>query len=71
MILHIENSPGKPKGIGDPASIACTGKIFRASKSHFFAHQRGSPLFMVYIGIDTLKSELLTLLPYIPVEKVK
>jgi NAD(P)H-nitrite reductase large subunit len=33
-------------------------------------HER-TARFMERVGIDTLKSELLTLLPYIPVEKVK
>ncbi len=50
--------------------VDCTQRLAEYYRSHANPHER-TARFMERIGIDTLKSELLTLLPYIPVEKVK
>jgi NAD(P)H-nitrite reductase large subunit len=39
-------------------------------RRHAKAHER-TARFMERVGTDTLKSELLSLLPYIPIEKAK
>jgi NAD(P)H-nitrite reductase large subunit len=50
--------------------VDCVLRVAEYYRSHAKPHER-TARFMERIGIDTLKSELLTLLPYIPVEKVK
>ncbi len=50
--------------------VDCALRVAEYYRSHAKPHER-TARFMERIGIDTLKSELLTLLPYIPVEKVK
>jgi len=51
-------------------ALDCGERCAEYYRSHAKPHER-TARFMERIGIDTLKSELLTLLPYIPVEKVK
>jgi NAD(P)H-nitrite reductase large subunit len=50
--------------------VDCTRRLAEYYRSHANPHER-TARFMERIGIDTLKSELLTFIPYIPVEKVK
>ena len=51
-------------------ALDCAQRCAEYYRSNAKPHER-TARFMERIGIDTLKSELLTLLPYIPVEKVK
>jgi len=51
-------------------ALDCAQRCADYYRSHAKPHER-TARFMERVGIDTLKSELLTLLPYIPVEKVK
>ena len=51
-------------------ALDCAQRCAEYYRSHAKPHER-TARFMERIGIDTLKSELLTLFPYIPVEKVK
>jgi len=51
-------------------ALDCAQRCAEYYRSHAKPHER-TARFMERIGIDTLKSELLTLLPYIPVDKVK
>jgi NAD(P)H-nitrite reductase large subunit len=51
-------------------ALDCAQRCVDYYRSHAKPHER-TARFMERVGIDTLKSELLTLLPYIPVEKVK
>ena len=51
-------------------ALDCAQRCAEYYRGHAKPHER-TARFMERIGIDTLKSELLTLLPYIPVEKVK
>jgi len=48
----------------------CARRLAEYYRSHANPHER-TARFMERIGIESLKSELLTLIPYIPVEKVK
>ncbi len=50
--------------------LDCVQRLAEYYRSHAKPHER-TARFMERIGIDTLKSELLTLLPYIQIEKVK
>jgi NAD(P)H-nitrite reductase large subunit len=50
--------------------VDCTRRLAEYYRSHANPHER-TARFMERIGIDTLKSELLSLIPYIPLEKVK
>jgi NAD(P)H-nitrite reductase large subunit len=50
--------------------IDCTQRLAEYYRSHANLYER-TARFMERIGIDALKSELLTLIPYIPVEKVE
>ncbi len=47
----------------------CAQRLSEYYRSHANKHER-TARFMERVGIDTLKSELLTLIPYIPIEKV-
>jgi NAD(P)H-nitrite reductase large subunit len=51
-------------------ALDCAQRLADYYRSRAKPHER-TARFMERVGIDTLKSELLTLLPYIPVEKVK
>ena len=51
-------------------ALDCAQRCAEYYRIHAKPHER-TARFMERVGIDTLKSELLTLLPYIPVEKVK
>ena len=51
-------------------ALDCAQRLAGYYRTHAKTHER-TARFMERIGIDTLKSELLTLLPYIPIEKVK
>lgn len=51
-------------------AVDCAQRLSEYYRSHANKHER-TARFMERIGIDTLKSELLTLIPYIPIEKVK
>jgi NAD(P)H-nitrite reductase large subunit len=51
-------------------ALDCAQRCADHYRSRAKPHER-TARFMERVGIDTLKSELLTLLPYIPVEKVK
>lgn len=51
-------------------ALDCVQRLAEYYRSHAKPHER-TARFMERIGIDTLKSELLTLLPYIQIEKVK
>jgi NAD(P)H-nitrite reductase large subunit len=51
-------------------ALDCAQRLAEYYKSHAKSHER-TARFMERIGMDTLKSDLLTFLPYIPVEKVK
>jgi NAD(P)H-nitrite reductase large subunit len=50
--------------------VDCARRLAEYYRSHANPHER-TARFMERIGIESLKSELLTLLPYFPVEKVK
>lgn len=51
-------------------AIDCAQRLLQYYRSHANPHER-TARFMERIGIDLLKSELLSLIPYIPLEKVK
>jgi NAD(P)H-nitrite reductase large subunit len=51
-------------------ALDCTQRLGEYYRSHAKPHER-TARFMERIGYDTLKSELLTLLPYVAVEKVQ
>ncbi|MCX6685315.1 MAG: NAD(P)/FAD-dependent oxidoreductase [Methanoregula sp.] len=51
-------------------ALDCAQRLADYYRSRAKPYER-TARFMERVGIDTLKSELLTLLPYIPVEKVK
>jgi NAD(P)H-nitrite reductase large subunit len=51
-------------------AVDCAERLLEYYRSHAKKHER-TARFMERIGIDTLKSELLMLIPYIPIEKVK
>jgi NAD(P)H-nitrite reductase large subunit len=51
-------------------AVDCAQRLARYYKSHAKLHER-TARFMERTGIETLKSELLSLIPYIPLEKVK
>ena len=51
-------------------ALDCAQRLAGYYRTHAKTHER-TARFMERIGIDTLKSELLTLLPYIPLETVK
>ena len=51
-------------------ALDCAQRLAGYYRTHAKTHER-TARFMERIGIDTLKSELLTLLPFIPIEKVK
>jgi NAD(P)H-nitrite reductase large subunit len=51
-------------------ALDCAQRLAEYYRSHAKPHER-TARFMERVGIEALKSELLTLLPYIPVEKVK
>jgi NAD(P)H-nitrite reductase large subunit len=50
-------------------AVDCIQRLSEYYRSHANKHER-TARFMERIGMDTLKSELLTLIPYIPIEKV-
>ena len=57
----------------DPAAaeaLDCSQRLAEYYGSHAKPHER-TARFMERIGMDTLKSDLLQFLPYIPIEKVK
>ena len=47
----------------------CAQRLAEYYRSHAEPHER-TARFMEWIGMDTLKSDLLSFLPYLPVEKV-
>ena len=51
-------------------ALDCAQRLAGYYRTHAKTHER-TARFMERVGTDTLKSELLTLLPYIPIEKVK
>ena len=51
-------------------AIDCALRLAEYYRSHAKPHER-TARFMERIGIDRLKSELLSLIPYIPLKKVK
>ena len=51
-------------------AIDCAERLAQYYRDHAKPHER-TARFMERIGIDLLKSELLSLIPYIPLEKVK
>ena len=51
-------------------ALDCAERLAGHYRDHAKPHER-TARFMERVGMETLKSELLTLLPYIPVEKVK
>ena len=50
--------------------VDCALRLAEYYQSHANPHER-TARFLERLGIDTLKSELLSLIPYIPLEKVK
>jgi NAD(P)H-nitrite reductase large subunit len=58
------------RDLTDNEVVDCAERLSRYYLSHAKPHER-TARFMERIGIDLLKSELLSLLPYIPLEKVK
>ena len=50
-------------------AVDCAQRLSEYYRSHANKHER-TARFMERIGMETLKSELLTLIPYIPIEKV-
>jgi dissimilatory sulfite reductase (desulfoviridin) alpha/beta subunit len=50
--------------------LDCAERLAEYYRNNAKPHER-TARFMERVGMETLKSELLTLLPYIPVEKVK
>jgi NAD(P)H-nitrite reductase large subunit len=58
------------RNLAAPEALDCAQRCAEYYRIHAKPHER-TARFMERVGIDTLKSELLTLLPYIPVEKVK
>ena len=50
-------------------AVDCAQRLSEYYRSHAKKHER-TARFMERIGIDTLKSELLTFIPYIPIAKV-
>ena len=51
-------------------AVDCAQRLSEYYRSHANKHER-TARFMERIGMETLKSELLSLIPYIPLEKVK
>ena len=51
-------------------TVDCAQRLSEYYRSHANKHER-TARFMERIGMETLKSELLSLIPYIPLEKVK
>jgi len=58
------------RNLSSAETLDCAQRLAEYYRSHAKPHER-TARFMERIGNDTLKSELLTLLPYIAVEKVK
>ncbi len=50
-------------------ALDCAGRLLEYYRAHAKPHER-TARFMERVGMETIKSELLALLPYIPVEKV-
>jgi len=71
------NAGTRPR-FGDPIAqdltandvVDCAQRLAEYYRSHAKPHER-TARFMERIGLDTLKSDLLPFLPYIPIEKVK
>ena len=71
------NAGTRPR-FGDPIAqdltsndaVDCTQRLAEYYRSNAMPHER-TARFMERIGLDTLKSDLLPFLPYIPIEKVK
>jgi NAD(P)H-nitrite reductase large subunit len=57
-------------GLSSVEALDCAQRLGEYYKSLAKPHER-TARFMERIGIESLKSELLTLLPYIPIEKVQ
>jgi len=51
-------------------ALDCVERLLEYYRNHAKPHER-TARFMERVGMETIKSELLTLLPYMPVEKVK
>jgi NAD(P)H-nitrite reductase large subunit len=51
-------------------TVDCTLRLVEYYRSHANPHER-TARFMERLGFDTLKSELLPLIPYIPLEKAE
>jgi NAD(P)H-nitrite reductase large subunit len=58
------------RNLSAPEVLDCSERLLEYYRRHAMAHER-TARFMERVGTDTLKSELLSLLPYIPIEKVK
>jgi NAD(P)H-nitrite reductase large subunit len=58
------------RNLSAPEALDCTQRLAEYYRCNANPHER-TARFMERVGMETLKSELLTLLPYIPVEKVK
>ncbi|WAC05893.1 MAG: NAD(P)/FAD-dependent oxidoreductase [Methanoregula sp.] len=58
------------RNLPEAEALDCAQRLAEYYRSRAKPHER-TARFMERIGIDTLKSDLLTLLPYIPVDEVK
>jgi NAD(P)H-nitrite reductase large subunit len=57
------------RNLSSSEALDCTQRLAEYYRKHAKPHER-TARFMERVGIDTLKSDLLTFLPYIPVDKV-
>jgi NAD(P)H-nitrite reductase large subunit len=57
------------RDLSAPDALDCAVRLSEYYRAHAKAHER-TARFMERIGMETLKSELLTFLPYIKIEKV-
>jgi NAD(P)H-nitrite reductase large subunit len=58
------------RNLSPEETLDCAQRLLEYYRRHAKPHER-TARFMERVGMDTLKSELLTFIPYIPVEKVK
>ena len=58
------------RDLSSDEAVDCTRRLAGYYRDHAKPHER-TARFMERIGMDFLKSELLSLLPYIPLEKVQ
>jgi NAD(P)H-nitrite reductase large subunit len=57
------------KDLSNGDALDCALRLAGYYRDHAKPHER-TARFMERVGVDTLRSELLSLLPYIPLEKV-